>query len=204
MAGLETIDVLVVAESIPSGTTATDAARLVETKALPATAVVEGALTSLDPVKGQVATADLLPGEQLVAARFSDPETLRAPGEIEIPANMHEVTIPLDAPRLVGGQVKAGSKVGVFVSVSSPEQTHLVLHKVLVSRVQHTVPAGGSDDDSGGGAPEGTSLVTLVLTAPQAEQVVYGVEHGTIWLSLEADGAPEAGTKIVAKENVYQ
>jgi pilus assembly protein CpaB len=79
-----------------------------------------------------------------------------------------------------------------------------VLHKVLVSRVQHTVPAGGSDDDSGGGAPEGTSLVTLVLTAPQAEQVVYGVEHGTIWLSLEADGAPEAGTKIVAKENVYQ
>jgi pilus assembly protein CpaB len=202
MAGLETVDVLVVTEPIPTGATAAEVADRVAPKTLPATAVVDGALTTLDPVKGQVATADLLPGEQLVAARFTDPEALRT-GAVEIPDGAHQVTLPLDAARIVGGSVEAGSRVGVFVSMTDPQQTHLTLNSVLVSRVQGAIP-GDEGDESGSATPEGTVLVTLVLTAPQAEEVVFAAEHGSIWLSLDADGASAAGTKIVSKENVFQ
>jgi pilus assembly protein CpaB len=46
-------------------------------------------------------------------------------------------------------------------------------------------------------------MVTLALTARQVEPVVFGVEHGTLWLSLEPEGADTGGTDVVTQLNVY-
>jgi pilus assembly protein CpaB len=46
-------------------------------------------------------------------------------------------------------------------------------------------------------------MVTLAVTAAQAEAIVFGVEHGTLWLSSEPDGAVTGGTEVVNQANIY-
>jgi pilus assembly protein CpaB len=46
-------------------------------------------------------------------------------------------------------------------------------------------------------------LVTLALGAKAAEAVVFGQEHGKVWLSLEPAGADTGGTTVIDNGNVY-
>jgi pilus assembly protein CpaB len=46
-------------------------------------------------------------------------------------------------------------------------------------------------------------MVTLAVSAAQAEAVVFGIEHGTIWLSREPDRAQTGGTDVITGGNIY-
>ena len=71
--------------------------------------------------------------------------------------------------------------------------TKLVLEKVLVTRVQGGfVPSSTPSEDEEGEAesePANEILVTLALEGGHAEQLVHGMEFGTVWLSYEPDTA---------------
>jgi pilus assembly protein CpaB len=75
--------------------------------------------------------------------------------------------------------------------------TKLVLEKVLVTRVQggfvpQSEPSTDEDGEDSEGEDSGPAeeiLVTLALTGGQAEQLVYGMEFGTVWLSYEPESA---------------
>ena len=59
-------------------------------------------------------------------------------------------------------------------------------------------------DDGGASAPPSQSLmITLAVTAQEAEPIVFGMEHGTLWLSLEPEDADTGGTTVISPENVY-
>jgi pilus assembly protein CpaB len=206
MADLEPVEVLVVAEPVAAGTAADDMSALVRIETLPAAAVAEGAVASLKDVTGLVTTADLVPGEQVVAARFADPSETGGPGGAAVPEGLHEISVMLEPQRVLGGRVQAGSTVGVFASFADPAQTNLILHKVLVTSVQGA-PATTEATDGEAAAqpvPEGALVVTLAVSAGDAEKVVFGSEHGTIWLSSEPEDAPEGGTGVRTRENIYQ
>jgi pilus assembly protein CpaB len=214
MAGMETVEVLVVTEPVAEGTPVEKLAAVVAAKTLPVKAVAPGTLSSLEPVAGHVATTDLLPGEPLLGDRFADPASLIEAGTVQVPRGMQEVTLALEPHRVVGGEVTPKATVGVFVSLPKeeerPAQTKLVLHKVLVTRVQGgpTPASAEGGTDSGGsavsGAPTELLTVTLAVKAPDAELVVFGAEHGKIWLSLEPAAATEKGSRVVTDEEVYQ
>jgi pilus assembly protein CpaB len=210
MAGMETVKVLVVQKRVPEGTPAEKLTGLVTAKTLPVKAVAPGTLSSLQPISGRVATTDLQPGEQLLASRFVDPATLADPSEIKVPRGMQELSLALESQRILGGDLKSGATVGVFVSLlkdtNRPAQTHLVLHKVLVTKVEAGVAATTGDDKPQNTAaiPEGSLMVTLALTAPNAEKVVFGAEHGKIWLSLEPANATVGGTRVLTEKNIYK
>ncbi len=53
-------------------------------------------------------------------------------------------------------------------------------------------------------APSGNLLVTLAVDAPSVERIVFAAEFGLIWLTVEPADAPEDGTKIVTRDNIYQ
>lgn len=206
MAELDPVSVLVATRPIAKGTPADSLGELVETKELPSAAAGPAAVTELWELGSKVAVTDLQPGEQVLAGRFASRQSLVEFGGIPAPKGFHQVTIPLDSPRLVGGTVTPGDTVGVFISLGG---THLTLHKVFVIRVQGGLtPAppteGGADDPAAAPMPEGGAMVTLALTAPDAEKVVFGAEHGSIWLSLEDAATPEDGTRIVDPGNVYE
>ena len=46
-------------------------------------------------------------------------------------------------------------------------------------------------------------LVTLALSSPQVEQVVFAAEFGHIWLTAENADADESGTRVVTLGEVY-
>jgi pilus assembly protein CpaB len=207
LAGVQTVDVLVVQQPVPAGTPAPELAGLVGVEQVPAKAAVEGRVSDLDELAGQVATVDLQPGEQLLAARFSGADDLLAPGTVAVPAGAQEVSVLLEPQRAVGGRLAAGDTVGVLISMDTPS-THVVLHRVLVTQVQGApVPVDSSGDvetaSAGSAAPAASLMVTLAVTAEQAEGVVFGAEHGTLWLTLEPEGADIDGTEIVTPDNVY-
>lgn len=219
LAGQRTQQVLVTTARIPSGTPAVSLGDLVRPRQLPATAVAPGAVRDLAALAGTVTTTDLLPGEQLLAGRFTDPAKLQVPGTVAVPAGLQEVTVQLEPQRALGGRLAAGDHVGVFVSLVNPDgsgTTDSVLHTVLVTQVQGgTAPPPSSGSAAAGpstaaasssaaaGPPTSTMLVTLALGAKAAEAVVFGQEHGKVWLSLEPAGANTGGTTVLDNRNVY-
>jgi pilus assembly protein CpaB len=206
LAGVETVDVLVVDQPVAEGTPGEDLAGLVRTERLPAKAVVPGGVPDLGELTGQVATIDLQPGEQLLAARFAAPADLTVPGTVAPPEGASEVSILLEPQRAVGGRLAAGDTVGVHVSLEG--RTHVLLSRVLVTQVQGAptpVPDGRTTDTAAAGAaPSASLMVTLGLRPEAAEAVVFAMEHGTVWLSLEPEGVDPTGTEVVTPGNVYE
>ena len=139
MAGLETVNVLVAAAPIPEGAASADVAKLSAVKQLPATAALPDRVTSVDQLAGQVALVALEPGEQLLASKFGPPPST-APDALIIPPELQQVTVLLELQRALGGQIKAGDTVGVFLSATDTKQTHLTAHKVLVTKVERATP----------------------------------------------------------------
>lgn len=201
--------VFVVAEQVPAGTAAEDLAPYLEVRELPTNAVLPGGVTDLADVEGLLTTTDLLEGEQLLAARFQEPTAVAE--RAEVPPGMHQISIELEPRRVVGGDVRVGDTVGIFVSgtvadaTGTVDQSHLILHKVLVTDIRGA--SGVVLDEQGNAIEEDADdriLVTLALSAPDAERVVFASEFGSIWLSLEAPDVPEEGTRIVTPLEVFE
>lgn len=212
MAGLSPKEVLVVTKAVPAGTPVENLSGSVQRRSLPADAVAPTALTALDGKAGQVTTADLAVGEQLLAGRLGSPESLAVPGTVPVPKGLQEVSFQLDPQRAVGGRLAAGDTVGLFLSFGDgavpadkgKESTKLTLHKVLVTSVQRAAQAAAKNGDSASALPTGALLVTVAVTADQAQKIVFTSEFGTVWLSKEpADAETGSGTTSVKKE-VYQ
>jgi pilus assembly protein CpaB len=194
-------EVLLVTSPIVAGTPVEELDKFVELQTVPAVIVPDDAVTSLKDFNGKVVGVNLEPGEELLSSRLVDPQALEAPGTVAVPKGMQEVTIQLDAPRVVGGRLTAGDTVGIFVSFEGGEggesKTAQDLHKVLVTSVQGAPSAASTTEGSEPGAneapavPEGSMLVTLAVKADTAEKVVYASEFGRIWLSLEPEDAEE-------------
>lgn len=209
LAGVRTVEVLVADAVIPEGTAAADLPALVSTVQVPARSAVTGRVDDLSLLAGRVADVDLQPGEQLLAARFVRPDQRQAPGTVAVPDGLQEVSILLEPQRAVGGRLAAGDEVGVLISHQEPKETHAVLHFVLVTQIQGAPASAAADETtqtaSAGTAPAptGSLMITLAVTAAQAEAVVWGVEHGTVWLSLEPEGADTGGTELLTPGNIY-
>lgn len=214
LAGARTVQVLVAEKLIPAGTSGDALDGLVTTETVPAKTAVAGRVTDLASLAGHVATVDLLPGEQLLSARFAKPGDLQTSGTVAVPKGMQEVSVLLEPQRAVGGRLAAGDHVGVVVSLQLADgstETHAVLHGVLVTRVQGAPaaadPAAKTDpqtqSSATAAAPSASLMITFAVDAAQAEAVVFGIEHGKIWLSLEPAGANTGGTDVVTGSNIY-
>jgi pilus assembly protein CpaB len=209
--GVRTVEVLVVDELIPAGTPGEELEGLVRTELVPAKVALDGRVTDLSRLSGRVTTVDLQVGEQLIAGRFADPGDLEAAGTVAVPDGLQELSVLLEPQRVAGGRIAAGDTVGVYLSQVLPDdtrQTSAVLHRVLVTQVQGTssAPDPEATSETGTGAPAmpPTSLmVTLAVTARDAESVVFGMEHGTLWLSLETEGDDTSGTRVLDQNNIY-
>lgn len=189
MAGVQTRDVLVVTKAIAAGTPVEALGSVVELRSLPQSAVVGEALTSTEELTGLTTAVDLAPGEQLLRSRFVSPDQTEADSEIAIGKDQQELTLKLDPERVVGASLNAGEKVAVFISTDSPARTRLVARDVVVTRVQGAT----AGEEATAAAPADALLVTLALTPKKAERVVFGADHGVLYLAREAD-EPVTGT----------
>jgi pilus assembly protein CpaB len=209
--GVRTVEVLVVDELIPAGTPGAELKGMVRTELVPAKVALDGRVTDLAGIEGRVATVDLQVGEQLLSSRFAEPGDLQVAGTVAVPDGLQELSVLLEPQRVIGGRIAAGDTVGVYLSQVLPDgtgQTSAVLHSVLVTQVQgapSAPDAEGSTETASttSGAPVGSLMLTLAVTAKDAETVVFGMEHGTLWLSLETEGDSTGGTRVLEPGTIY-
>ena len=222
---LEPVGVLVVKAAVPAGTPVESMDALLTTEQLPAAAVSDSALESLDGSKGKVAAVDLGPGEQLVTERLVEPEELKTQGSVEVPAGLQEVSFQLEPVRVVGGRLAPGDHVGVFVNLDKGaledkldvETTKLTVRKALVTAVQRApepvstaAPAPTASADPNAGNPQDTTLptgslmLTVAVSDADAAKIVFAAEYADIWLSKEPANAKDSGPRIVQRSEVYK
>lgn len=96
-----------------------------------------------------------------------------------------------------------------LVGDKTPSVTHVLTNKVLVTHVQEeelpqeTLGSDGEVIGTGAIAPTGNLLITVAVDAPTLERVVFSTEFGMVWLAAEPLDAPEDGTKLVTRSNIY-
>ncbi|MGW9629488.1 hypothetical protein ACWGST_02200 [Agromyces sp. NPDC055520] len=185
---------------------------------MPARNVADGVVTNVDDLAGLVSDAEILPGEQLLTARFIDPAELAARGDVAVPEGMQVVSFTLPADRVVGGQVRAGDKIGLVGTVDPDEPgeeadvanptTSFAFHSVLVTKVQGVVtPDAESDTQVEQGAGD-SIMVTIALSAHDIERWVWFTEgqaggYASMWLTLENDKTDNSGTSPVTGSNAF-
>jgi pilus assembly protein CpaB len=222
--GEKVVQVLVVTDEVPAGTPAEDLGDRVKLERVTEKVKADGAVTTVTSLKGKVASATLVPGEQVVERRFIEASAYRARGvSVAVPDGMLQTTFSISPDRAVGGIVTPGSTVAItmsFTGATDPAEgeaaedtgsvTHMTLRKVLVTNVQAD-DAGTTDreDDADetavepGDAPGGQFLITVALSDVDSERLVYAAEFGSIWLSVEPKDSPVGPTKLVTSDNVY-
>ena len=105
------VDVYVVDEFVPKGAASETIAASVSIEQVPARLKQAGAITDLASLGDEVAAADLQPGDQLLTARLAAKEAV-----VEEVSDKVQVSTLLEAERAVGGAIKQGDLVGVYVS----------------------------------------------------------------------------------------
>jgi pilus assembly protein CpaB len=168
---------------------------------VPQDAVVGGAVTSVDQLRGKSNAVPILAGEQIPSARISG----EIPGgALAIPEGMEAITVSLDASRAVAGAIQTGDNVSIYstfkgVSVDDPGTTTVVGRPsqseattvVLVPTVQvlavfRPVSATAFNGDEAAQTEQlpGSVVITMALTPDDAQRFVFALENGTTWLGL--------------------
>lgn len=213
---LQPVQVLVVQEQVPLGANLEKIKSATKLTSLPSASVPNGALKSLEGHDGQVATVDLLPGEPLLGARLADPNTVAGPGSVAVPEGMQEISVKLEAERVVGGRLTAGDTVGIVMlfdkgaAKDSPdvESGQQVFHKVLVTSVQRSMDKASTDGDPAAQTntelPSGELIVTFARNDADAAKIAFGAHFGSLWLTKEPSTAVEGSPVVVKKPELYR
>jgi pilus assembly protein CpaB len=216
---LQPLEVLVVQNQIPEGASLEAIQSAVKLESVPSASVPNGALKSLEGLKGKVAGVELLPGEALLGARLVDPESLSAPGSVPVPAGMQEISVELAADRVIGGRLVAGDTVGIVMlfadgalpAGAAPESGQMVFHKVLVTSVQRSLPKASKSATSTDPAerantqlPTGSFIVTFARNDTDATKIAVGAEFGKLWLTKEPDTATESTPVVIKKAELFR
>jgi pilus assembly protein CpaB len=201
------VSVVVAKEDIPPGTELDPLlsggvfARL----EVPRTTLIRGVVTTLDQLQGHETSSPILAGEQISTARLRGQAEFGG-GVLGIPEGHKAVTLPLEAPRALGGVLQTGDHVSIYATFleagegkgkvtvdesgnttsastkveAVPGLTITVVPDVQVLRaaVPATSGLGSSSEDSK------TIQVTMALTPRDAQRVIFAMERGHVWLSL--------------------
>lgn len=164
---------------------------------IPQSAVLEGALTSVETIGDKVALATIYPGEQILAAKFGT--TAASEQTLRIPEGKLAVSLELSDPARVAGFVTPGSRVVIFVSsaVTATDTTaEATFTRVLVPDAevigvgQTTVlSAANKEPDAAVGTEEvPKTILTVALDQQDAERVVFAAGTGGLTFGLLGKG----------------
>ena len=218
--GATTTDVYIVAEEIPEGTSGDGISDFVKVDSVPQRNVATGAVTDLADLAGLVSDATILPGEQLLEARFIDPLELAARGDVPVPAGMQLVSFTLPADRVVGGAIVAGDRIGMVGTVKDPVdgvedwKSQFAFNGVLVTRVQGVSlrdPEAESETETVEQDPTAGIMLTIALSTHDIERWVWFTEgeatdhnYASMWLTLQNDATDTGGSSPVHKGSAFQ
>ena len=203
----DTTNVLTAKAQINAGETIEAAAASGKLVMTPVTnnAVLPGAVSATDSLKGEVATTTIYPGEQLIAAKFG---TTAAPtSALTIPKGLTAVSVELSDAGRVAGFVEPGSYVSVYLSGADPDGKafdSLLVARVQVLGVGSTTMVSTTTTSNDGQTTQQvpSTLLTLAVTQKQAQKVLFGQQNGTLSFGLLTDDSVVAPGPMTTYANV--
>ena len=195
--------VLVVDELIPAGTPATSSPSWCAPSWCPAKTALDGRVIDLADLAGQVTAIDLLPGEQLLSAASSSRTRCRPRARSRCrPGSRRSASSSSRSARSAAASRPAtpsasSSRWSSRTARPTPTRCCTACWSPRCRAPRRRArPEGGTATASAAATlPSSSLMVTLAPHARHAEPVVFGIEHGTLWLSLETDGADTRGTE---------
>ncbi len=215
LAGQQAVKTWIAAEPVPAGTTLRTAIddglirpELVALKGVPA-----GALQDRDLDDDLRATADIVPGEIVLAERFDDEVAVE--GRLVVPEGKLAVTVELTDPAKVGQFLDVGSRITVFDTFNVQEAdpsgttpagdklqdrheytraTRVLLPDVEVLAVGQTTTKQTTAETAlaeeqptvTATTTQTVTLVTVAVDQAQAEKLVHGIHTGTLYFALRS------------------
>ncbi|MBD0328516.1 MAG: Flp pilus assembly protein CpaB [Thermoleophilia bacterium] len=154
-----------------------------------------GAITDPAALRGRVAVADVLPGQQLTGAEFALGESTLGTQLVD---EQRAIAVPVGATAGNAGQVEAGDRVDVYASFSEGDLPDVV--KTLLQDV-YVIQAPVEGQGGVGGAED--SRIVLRVTPKQAAKLAFVADNGSIWVVLRPRaGAPKTNASTVTFSNV--
>ena len=161
---------------------------------VPASVLVNGAVTSVDQLAGKNNSVAILAGEQIPAARISG----NVPGgALAIPEGMQAITVSLDSSRGVAGAINAGDHVAIYgtytdvTDIDSGEKLPTVTTVLVptaellaVFRPLASSTFGNDESATSGEQLPGSLAATLALTPEDTQRFVFTMETGRVWFGL--------------------
>jgi Flp pilus assembly protein CpaB len=166
----------------------------------------EGAISDPSTLRGRVAKADILPGQQLTVSEFTG-----AHGGIatDLAGLQRAITISIDSAHGMIGQIGDGDRVDVYAGFNvNPVDARgiplgagqarpvlrLIMQNVPVLHVSKTSKFGSSGD---------ASEVTLKTTSYQSQKLAFASDNGKVWLVLRPpSGARPSAPKLITVETL--
>jgi Flp pilus assembly protein CpaB len=184
--GSENVRVVVTTADIPAGTELDPlvANGLFTNRVVREEDVIAGAVVDIGQLRGRTAAYPILAGEQISPARLRG--AAQAPGGLlGIPSGHQALSLALEGQQLVGGALQTGDRVAVYgtadIEFQGTGRARLTLTRVLVPEAEVLRAAAPAE---GGAAGQSSTLITLALTAYDAELVLHVHDRGRIWLGL--------------------
>lgn len=175
---------------------------------VPANAVVAGAVTDLSQLRGRTTSAYVFAGEQIPESRIQG--GLIPGGVLGIPEGHQAISVALGGPRAIAGALAGGDRITIYATfegislllldknflkkANDPSQlaslsqadvpvfdtTVVLVPEVEVLRVAQTLTEDGTVSDPSGG----DITLTLAFLPDEAQQFVFALEKGRVYLSL--------------------
>jgi len=172
--------IVVAAAEIPSGTMLTP--DMVRLQAWPADSVVPGAFATVEEVVNRGVIDDVLPSEPITEAKLAAVGA-GAGLQTTIPPGMRAVAVRVNDVIGVAGFAGPGPHVDVVVTANPAGREYI--SRVVVANVE-VLSAGTLTDrtQTAQGNPTPASVVTLLVTPPDAEKITLAQNQGQIALAL--------------------
>ena len=207
----DAVNVVVATQRIPIGTTGARVRddKMVRVERMPRASVPSDALSGISPELNQlVVTSNINVGQILLAAQFG--EQSKVTSGLPLPEGKMAVTVQTGAPEQVAGYVQPGSQVVVFLTYdlldnagakTDKQRTRVLLPRVEVLAIGTNQTTTSRNGGALSGATEAggrnTVLVTLAVDQDEAERLIAGLSHGTLYLGLLTDSVEiKTGTGV--------
>jgi Flp pilus assembly protein CpaB len=203
-AGVQTV--LVANATILKGTSGDVVAtqQMFHTQSIAVKHVSAGAIADTAVLHGQVAAADISPGQQLTLGEF----TASGGYASQLAPDERVISIPLDASHGLAGVAQAGDRVDVYAGLnlelarSGGGGSAGASLRLQVSTVPVLAVNQGSGSGLGSGGAGQQADVVLKVKASDAGALAFASDHGKIWLVLRGPNAAEPSTQAKETYNV--
>lgn len=207
------VSILVAKNQIDSGTTIENAqaSGSLELRDMPQDSVVDGALSTVDPIAGQVALTTIYPGQQILTTLFGATVADQAASDLAIPPGNLAVSMQFSDPARVAGFVQPGAHVAIFLTTSaggtgdvSGDFIRVLLPNALVIAVGPTTITPPQNGQAANEEALPRALLTLGLSQQDSQKLIYASGKGQLYLGLLNDKSKIDKGTVVSVNNLFK